>query len=178
MSEPERLDLGKLAEKFSREEMLIGGASLVLLISMFLNWISVSCSGAFCGGEGGASGFRGWGWVTFLALLGVAGLLVVRRLLADKVTLPELPAKDPVLYMAGGALEIAGCLLFWLEYHDAFTSVGAGGFSVSSGLGFGWFIAVLAGIATVAGGYLMSRAPEAAGGSSISTPNAPAPPIA
>jgi hypothetical protein len=164
MSEPERMDLGKMFSKFSREQLVIGGASVVLLIAMFLDWISVSCSGALCGGAGGggASGFHGWGWITFLALLGVAGLLLVRTVLADMVKLPELPAPDATLIMAGGALEILGCLLFWVEYHDGFASTGAGAFSISSGLGFGWFVALIAGIATVVGGYMSRSAQPAA----------------
>jgi len=163
MGEPERMDLGKMFGKFSREQLVIGGASVVLLIAMFLDWISVSCSGAFCGGAGGgASGFHGWGWLTFLALLGVAGLLLARTVLADMVKLPELPAPDAVLIMAGGALEILGCLLFWVEYHDSFASASAGVVNISSGLGFGWFVALIAGIATVAGGYLSRGAQPAA----------------
>jgi hypothetical protein len=162
MSGSERVDLRKLVDRFSPEELVIAAGSLVLLVALFLNWISVSCSGAFCGGAGsGASGFRGWGWLTFLALVGVAGLLLARRLLTQ-VELPELPASDSVLYMAGGGLEILGCLLFWVEYHDSFASAGAGAFTISSGLGFGWFLALLAGVATVVGGYLTTRNPQPA----------------
>jgi hypothetical protein len=178
MSEPERVDLRKLVDRFSPEEMVIAAGSLVLLVSLFLNWISVSCNGAYCGGAGGgASGFRGWGWLSFLAVIGVAGLLVARRLVAEKVELPALPASDSVLYMAGGALEILGCLLFWIEYHNDFVSSGAGIVSISSGLGFGWFVALLAGVATVVGGYLTTRHPQHAS-RGFSPPHAPAPPVA
>jgi hypothetical protein len=178
MSEPERVDLRKLVNRFSPEELVIAAGSLVLLVSLFLNWISVSCSGPYCAGAGGgASGFRGWGWLSFLAVIGVAGLLVARRLLAGKVELPALPASDSVLYMAGGGLEILGCLLFWVEYHNDFVSSGAGIVSISSGLGFGWFVALLAGVATLVGGYLTTRNPQPASRGFL-PPHAPAPPVA
>ncbi|MGH7748201.1 MAG: hypothetical protein ACREQ5_26105, partial [Candidatus Dormibacteria bacterium] len=119
MSGSERVDLRKLVDRLSLAEKVLGAASVLLLVSLFLNWLSFSCSGAFCGSAGaGASGFHGWGWLTFLALVGVAGLLVIRLFLSEAVTLPELPAADAVLYMAGGAIEVLGCLLFWVEYHD------------------------------------------------------------
>ncbi len=100
---------------------------------------------------GGAGGLHGGGWLTFLALLATAGLLVTRRLLAGRVTLPALPASDAVLHMAAGGVEVAGCAVFWLQYHGALISEGP----ISVGLGLGWFLAVLAGLATVAGGYLL-----------------------
>jgi hypothetical protein len=53
--------------------------------------------------------------------------------------------------MAMGGVEVAGCLLFWLEYHSAFISAGP----ISVGLGLGWPLAIVAGAATVTGGYLM-----------------------
>lgn len=169
MTEPERIDLRKLIGRLAPHELAIAIGSVVLLVALFLNWISVSCSGAFCGGAGGgADGFRGWGWLTFLALVGVAGLLVCRRFLAGTVKLPDLPATDAVLYMAGGALENLGCLLFWVEYHDNFASAGSSFISVSSGLGFGWFVALVCGIVTVAGGVIANREPA---------PVAPAQPV-
>jgi hypothetical protein len=176
MSGPERVDLKKLAGRFSTEELVIGGGSILLLVALFLDWTSASCSGAYCNGSlSGASGFHGWGWLSFLALVGVAGLLAARRLVADRVELPELPASDSVLYMAGGALEIAGVLLFWVEYHDSFVSTGAGVQTFSYGLGFAWFLALLAGIVTLVGGYMASRSSQPAP-ARYSPPHAPAPP--
>lgn len=176
MSGPERLDLRKLRETFSTEELVIAAGSLVLLVALFLDWTKASCSGAFCNGSlSGLSGFHGWGWLSFLALIAVAGLLASRRLLPGIVELPELPASDSVIYMAGGALEIVGALLFWVEYHDSFVTTGSGVQTFSYGLGFAWFLALLAGIVTLIGGYLTTRASEAAP-ARYSPPHAPAPP--
>ena len=91
MSGPERVDLKKLAERFSTEEIVIAAGSLVLLVALFLDWISFNCGGLvpLCN-LGGGSGFHGWGWLTFLALVGVAGLLVARRLLSEQVNYPPV----------------------------------------------------------------------------------------
>jgi hypothetical protein len=147
-------DLRRVVAGMGRGERLVAGGSLALLVGLFLYWISVSCSGPVCGfagGGGGGGGFRGWGWLSFLALLCTVGLLVIRRLPREAIRLPELPAPDALLYTVLGGVEVAGCLLFWLEYHDVFVSVGG----ISIGLGLGWFISLLAGVATAAGGYLM-----------------------
>jgi hypothetical protein len=158
-------DLRKLIDRFSPEEMVIAAGSLVLLVALFLDWIGVDCGGLvpLCS-LGGGSGFHGWGWLTFLALVGVAGLLVARRLFAERLTLPDLPASDPVLTMGGGALEVVGALLYWVEYHGSYTS-----------MRFGWYLALLAGIATIAGGYLTTRTPQPAP-RRHSPPHAPARP--
>jgi len=165
MSGPERVDLKKLAERFSTEEIVIAAGSLVLLVALFLDWISFNCGGLvpLCN-LGGGSGFHGWGWLTFLALVGVAGLLVARRLLSEQVTLPELPASDSVIYIGGGALEVLGALLYWVEYHSSFTS-----------MSFGWYLALLAGIATAVGGFLSTRNPQPVT-RGFTPPHAPAPP--
>jgi hypothetical protein len=146
------LDLRSIAARLSTGERVIGAASATLLVAMFLDWISVSCSGPLCGlGSSGGDGLRGWGWLTLLAVMAVSALMAARTVLAGRVTLPELPATDAVLYMAAGAAEVAGCLFFWLEYHGAFVSAGP----ISIGLGLGWPVALAAGAATVVGGSLM-----------------------
>ncbi|HEY2703890.1 MAG TPA: hypothetical protein VGL20_09390 [Candidatus Dormibacteraeota bacterium] len=182
MSGTERVDLRKLIDRLSPGEMVIGAASLAVLVGLLLDWQSASCSGLACGGLGsaGESGFHGWGWLTFIALIGVAGLLVARRFLAEQVTLPALPAPDAVLLMAGGGLQVLGVLLFWVEYHGNFGSLGTGVASYSVGLGLGWFVALVGGVATVAGGYLTMRnaQPVAAQPSFSPPPAAPIPPAA
>ena len=170
MSQPATVERGRLVGEMRPGQRLVAASCLVLLVALFLDWISVSCTGDLCGtaGTAGGSGFHGWGWLTFLALLATAALLLGRTVLRATVTLPALPAPDAVLLMALGGLELLGCLLFWLEYHDAFTSVSAGGVRVSVGPGVGWFLAVLAGVGTVLGGQL-DRTPQA-------PPPAPVPP--
>lgn len=147
-------DLRTLIAGLGRGERVVALGSLGLFVGMFLNWVSVSCSGPLCGLAGmggGGTGFHGWGWLSFLALLATIGLLVVRRLPGDTVRLPELPASDGAILTALGGVEAAGCLLFWVEFHDAFISTGG----VSIGIGLGWFVALLGGVVTAVGGHLM-----------------------
>lgn len=150
MSSQQQIDLRKVAERFTRSEQIIAVASIVLLIDMFIGaWLhlSVDCSGIpaqFCVGGGFfASGFNGWGWLTFLALLAVIAFFVIRKFLANSVAMPELPLSDAQVYMALGGVEVLGVLLFWVEYHG-------------NGVGFGWawVVALLAAAATIVGGYL------------------------
>jgi hypothetical protein len=152
-------DLRNRVSGLGRGERVAAAGSAGLLLGMFLNWVTVSCDGPLCGmagmGGAGGSGFHGFGWLSFLALIAAAGLLMVRALPDGTVRLPELPASDGVVITALGAAEAAGCLLFWLQYHDHFVSGGG----ISVGVGLGWFVALLAGVATAVGGQLMRSEP-------------------
>jgi hypothetical protein len=129
---------------------------ILLLVGLCLDWISVACSGPFCGiaGTVGGSGFHGWGWLSFVALLATLLLLALRTVLRGTVAVPPLPAPDAAIFMVLGGLGVLGCLLFRLEYEGGFTSVSVGGVSVSLGLGVGWFLALVGGAAVILGGYL------------------------
>jgi hypothetical protein len=159
-SQQQQIDLRQVVDRFTRSEQIIAVASIVLLIDMFIGaWLhlSVDCSGIpaqFCVGGGFfASGFNGWGWLTFLALLAVIVFFVVRKFLANSVALPELPLSDAQVYMVLGVVEVIGILLFWVEYHG-------------NGVGFGWawIVALIAAAATIVGGYLKQGEPQTAAG--------------
>jgi protein-S-isoprenylcysteine O-methyltransferase Ste14 len=103
------------------------------------------------------TGIRGWGWLTFGAVIVVLCLLLVRTILADEVRVPELRVSDPVLYMGLGGVELLGCLLFWVE--NPAVTIGP----TTIGPGTGWYLALVAAAATVAGGRQMRgqrRPPE------------------
>ena len=164
----QQLNLGDWVQRMSRGDQLIAGSSIVLLIVMFIGaWLhsSVDCPGGspLCTSVGGfgASGFNGWGWLTFFALLAVIALFVLRNFLADSVSLPALPIPDWQIYMGVGIIEVIGILLYWVEYRS---STNFGGFSVSIGFGWAWVVALVAAAATVAGGYLKQQDPEPASG--------------
>ena len=142
-------------------ERVVGVASVVVLVGMFLPWASVSssCSGALCPGGLGSSagvgnGFNNWGLLTFLGLLAVIAYLVVRAFLFDSVQLPTMPLTVGQLYMVGGAVEVVGVLLFWLGHLSSFTSATFGPYTLSTGLAIGWFVSLLGGAATIFGGFM------------------------
>ncbi len=140
-------------------ERVVGVASLVVLIAMFLPWVSLSgsCSGVFCAGGGSTTavgnGFNSWGLLTFLGLLAVIVYFVVRTFMRESVQLPSMPLSSGQLYMVGGALEVAGVLLFWLGHLSSFGSATFGPYTLSSGLAIGWFLGLLGGAATIFGGF-------------------------
>lgn len=143
----------------STGERVIGVASLVVLIGMFLPWVSLSgsCSGAFCAGLASSSavgnGFNNWGLLTFLALLAVIAYFVVRTFLRESVQLPTMPLTEGQLYMVGGGLEVVGVVLFWLTHLSSFGSATFGPYTLSTGLAIGWFFCLVGGAATIYGGF-------------------------
>jgi hypothetical protein len=139
------------------DRVIVAGSIVLLVAILALPWIGASCSAPACGGlSAGISGAHGWGWLTLLALVAVIALFTVRELVPD-AQLPELPLRDPQLYMVLGAVEALGVLLFWVEYHDSFISV----LGVSVGLAVGWFVALAGAVLTIVGGYLASSEPGA-----------------
>ena len=146
-------------------ERVVGVASVVILVGMFLPWVSISgsCSGALCPGgignsAGVGNGFNNWGLLTFLALLAVIAYFVVRAFLRDSVQLPTMPLTGGQLYMVGGAVEVVGVLLFWLGHLSSFGSATFGPVTLSTGLAIGWFFCLLGGAATIFGGFMQRSA--------------------
>jgi hypothetical protein len=136
------------------ERALVGGSAAVLLALLFLPWMSVGCTGDCNGfGFGGTiDGVHGWGLLTLLGLLGAISLWALRSY-PDRVRVPALPLRDPQIYMLAGALELAGVLLFWFEYHAGVYSF----LSVSVHPAVGWFLALGGAAATICGGLLLQR---------------------
>jgi len=166
---PQQLNLGDWVQQLSRGDQLIAGSSIVLLIFMFINaWqhASVDCPGGnpLCSvaSTSGASGFNGWGWLTFLALLAVIAFFVLRKFLADSVSLPALPVPDWQVYFGLGIVEVVSILLYWIEYRSSASFVG---YSVSVGFGWAWVVALIAAAVTVVGGYLKQQDPQPVAGS-------------
>ncbi len=134
------------------ERALIGGSAAVLVAVLFLPWMSAACDGDCSGFSFGGTldGVRGWGLLTLLGLLAAIGLWAV-RCYPDRVTMPRLPLRDAQIYMVAGAVEAAGVMLFWFEYHSGVSSF----LSVSVRPTVGWFLALAGAAATVLGGWLL-----------------------
>lgn len=160
----------------SNGDKALAGGSIVVLIAMFLPWYGWD-SGYF---SASIDGFNSWGWLTFLGLLAVVAYFVIRNFLTESVKLPEMPVTDAQAYMIGGGVEVLGVVLFWLVSHQEGVLLG------NLGVRFGLFVALIGGIATVAGGYLKQSEPAVARtagpstgtGAGASYPSAPPPPAA
>jgi hypothetical protein len=180
------VDFGGMLQKLSRGDQILLGGSLLLLIDSFISaWLHASYDcpstvpSGLCG-LGSASGetlYHGWGFITFIALLAIIAFFVIRKFLVDQVQLPELPLPDWQIYMALGAVEILGIILFWLEYKQSADSA-FGGYSLT--FGWAWFVGLVAAAATIYGGYLKQNDPQtmasASTGGYVPPPMPPTPP--
>jgi hypothetical protein len=139
------------ALRWTRSDRLVGGASLVVLISLFLPWFSVSLPGPLGGGSASASGTTAHGWLWFVFVIGLA-ILAYLVLVAGYEQLPfRLPWPPEWLLLAASGLNLLLVLLaFVLKPSSGFTDL-------KVGWDFGAFIALLAAIAAVAPLALAAR---------------------
>jgi hypothetical protein len=145
----------RLLAGWTRAERVIAAATVVMAVALFLDWTTISCTGSpVCQVvTTGGFPFHGSAWLTFLAFLGVVGLLTLRRLLREVVVRqPRLAVPDPLLYALLGGLELLGCFLYWL----ANPLVAEGPTTIAPGPG--WYLAVIASGMTMAGAQLLRRA--------------------
>jgi hypothetical protein len=139
MSPAFNLDLKRL----TRDDQIVGGATLVLFISLFLPWFTVSVKGF---GSTLASGsvnglYHGYMYIDLILALVVLAFLVMR---AGFDQLPfRLPVGPEQALLAATGLNLLLALI-------SFVFKPAGGFGVSVGWGIGAFIGLLAAIAAVA----------------------------
>jgi hypothetical protein len=131
--------------RFCRGEFLVGGGSLLLFISFLMTWMSFQ-------GYIAVGVVDGIGLLILMAWLGVVALYAVRSpVLRDMVSLPELPTTDAVLCTVAGMVELAGLILFYIQYHS-----GIGGYPRSTN--FGYVLALIGSVLTLAAGVISVRA--------------------
>lgn len=138
------------AKRWTRDEQVVGGASLLLLISLFLPWYTVSAPSVTIlgrqvgGGSASASGTTGHGylWIVFILALAIVAYLVIK---AGFETLPfNLPASPTALLLVLTGINLLLVLIAFL------VKPGTGvGFGLSVGWGFGAFIGLICAIVAV-----------------------------
>ena len=140
------LDLKRL----TRDDQIVGVATLVLFISLFLPWFTVSMRGF---GSGSVNGlYHGYMYIDLILALAILAFLVVRA------GFDELPFRLPV--GPEQALLAVTCLNLLLAL-ISFVFKPASVLGISVGWGIGAFIGLIAAIAAVAPlawPYLQSRA--------------------
>lgn len=127
------------AARLSQADRIAGAASVVLLISLFLPWFTVS-AGPFSASASGTTA-HGYLWIVFILCLAIVAFLVFGAGYA------ELPMRLPVprenILLAATGLNLLLVLLAFLFK--------PGGYGISGiGWGFGAFIALIAAIVAVA----------------------------
>jgi hypothetical protein len=111
-------------------------AAGIALVSLLLPWVTVS----FLGASQSANGFQGWGLLSFLGILGVAGL----SFLGNK-TIDYTPEFKKYVMIAFAAI-VLGAILFLLRKN----SINGGLFSDVVKTGIGLWICLIAGLAGLA----------------------------
>ncbi len=127
------------AARLSQADRIAGSASVVLLVSLFLPWFTVS-AGPFSASASGMTA-HGYLWVVFLLCLGIVAFLVLSAGFAElPVRLPV--AREMVLLAATGINLLLILLAFFVRP--------AGYGVVGVGWGFGAFVGLIAAIVACA----------------------------
>lgn len=145
------MDLSKLTQS----DKAIAGSGIVLFIASFLPWFKVSAFGFTATGSGWDVGFL---WAGLPALLGLAAAGAVLGSKLGNVKLPELPVPWGQAYLIAGGVSAALVVLKLLIGEDF------------ADRAWGLFLATLAALGLLAGGFLASKEQ---GGSAGSPPPPP-----
>ena len=132
------------ASAVSRATWIAAGGALILFISVFFSWYTASVHGlgVSASGSGWDSGSLAK-LVALLALIALAALVI--EMFVPTVTLP-LPAS--LIVMGAGGLSVLFILIKFVD------KPADGGGVVSISLAWGIFVALIAAVVTVVGGYL------------------------
>jgi hypothetical protein len=136
------------AARWGQAERITGVATLVLLISLFLPWFTVSVSSSLLGGHtlASASGSgldaHGYLWIVFIVSLAVIAFLVLQ---AGFATLPfQLPVPPQLLLLAATGLNLLLVLIAFFFKPGTGSLFGSG---ISVSWSFGAFFSLIAAIA-------------------------------
>ncbi|HEY7429715.1 MAG TPA: hypothetical protein VH641_03165 [Streptosporangiaceae bacterium] len=127
------------AQRWSQAERITGAASVVLLISLFLPWFSISGNvlGEHISVSVSGTTAHGYLWLVFFLCLAVVAFLVLR---AGFQTLPfTVPGGPEMVLLAATAINLLLVLIAFFVNSDAFAA--------GVGWSFGAFIGLLAAIA-------------------------------
>jgi hypothetical protein len=134
---PFQFDLNRL----TRADQIVGVASLITMISIWLPWFSVSYGGL--SGTGSGTDAHGWLWLVFVLDLLILGYLVVRAGWEDSPV--RLPIAHTPLLIAATGLQF---LIVLIAFFDMPSSGGIPG--VSIGWAWGAFVGLIAAIVAAA----------------------------
>jgi len=158
------VDLSKLKPS----DWLIGGGTLLFLISLFLPWYGIE-EGPFEFNNSGAD-YLLTGWIPLLLLI-AAFVLAVLPKLADGITIPDPLGPVPRLQ---AALIAAGAAAVLVVLRLIIASDDIGGFDADVNLDrkYGLFLALIAAVAAAAGAFMkyQGNEPELGSGSSNTPP--------
>jgi hypothetical protein len=130
--------------------MIAAGAGVVLVISPFLDWYSVSAKNSIVSFSISGSGWDTLSWVPWLVTITGLVAIAFAAARASGTTLPNLPASPGFIVLVLGALSTLFVLFRLVSTPDAGTSSSLVDISRS----FGIFLAFLAAIGVTVGAWL------------------------
>jgi hypothetical protein len=159
------MNMDLLKQQQNRGYVIAGGAAIIAFIAFFLPYVTASYLGISASANGTSGG---WLWLEEIAALVAIGVSAVLLFRNNAFGLTNMPVEKQVRFgritlLAAGILALVIHLLFLLGYQN---EVGGGlgtstpGFSF--GLGFGWFLFLIAAVAMVVGAVMATRQPVAA----------------
>jgi tryptophan-rich sensory protein len=122
--------------RLSQADRIAGGASAVLLVSLFLPWFTAS-AGPFGGSASGVTA-HGYLWVVFLLCLGIVAFLVLEAGFTEIDS--RLPVGREMILLVATGLNLLLVLIAFFVRPNGFGIV-------SIGWGFGAFVGLIAAIA-------------------------------
>jgi hypothetical protein len=141
--------------RLSRQERIAGIASFIVLVSLFLPWVTATGSTTIPGAvntsySASADGFslHGYFWIAFILCLAVIAFLVMKAGLA---TMPfSLPLTDDQALLVGtGVIFVIVLLGFLFKGYSAQSGSGFG-YHFSVGWGFGAYLGLIAAVVAAA----------------------------
>jgi hypothetical protein len=132
-------------------DMIAGISGLVLIISPFLDWYSISAKNSVVDFSVSGSGWDALSWVPWIVTLCGLAAIALAVVRATGANLPQLPASPGFIVLALGALSTILVLFRILVTPDA----GASSSLVDVGRAFGIFIALLAAAGVTFGGWTL-----------------------
>ena len=152
-----------LKQQKNRGYVIAGGAAIIAFIAFFLPYVTASYLGASASASGTSGGWLWFEEIGAIVSIVVAAVLIFRN---NAFGLTNMPVEKQVKYgritlLVAGGLALLLHLLFLIGYQSEFGGGTLGGLTTgfSFGLGFGWFLFLIAAIGMVVGAVLAYRQP-------------------
>jgi hypothetical protein len=135
------------AKRWSPADLIVGVASLVVLISLFLPWFTASVAG-FSGGSESGTDQDGWLWIVFIISLAIVAFVVLK---AAFQKMPfTLPLQEELLLLIAAGINLLLVVIAFADKPSVPASVPSQfAVHVQIGWGVGAFLALIAAIVAV-----------------------------
>jgi len=160
------MNMDMLKQEKNRGYVIAGGAAIIAFIAFFLPYVSASYL-LYSYSASGTAG--GWLWLEEIAAVVVIAVSAMLLLRSNAFGLTNMPVEKQIQYgrytlIGAGGLALLLHLIFLLQYQSEVGGLGGVTSGISVGLGFGYWLFLIAAIGMVVGGVLALRSPIPAAG--------------